>query len=633
MQVRTVSTHVSVSTSRRISFRFVRMIAREALSSAYHFELEVEGSAGLDIDRMLGMEVAVRISLQGPIGRYFHGQVEQVSALPGSGKKARYQLVLKPALSALARCSRQRIFSDISLADVIAEVLSTHAIAFDTRYSRNHDPEPVVVQYDESDLNFVFRLMREAGIFFHFEHEDERHLLVLSDSSDAIEPLPGYEMQQMLGPTSDAEGIVRLDPLVSARVARIELDDVDPAAPTLDLGVGVGATRRDGPCETLQEYPGGYSDSQVGLQRARTRLDAIQAGAQSASGEAASRGIAVGHRFDLKGHARKELNGAQVPIRTVTAIDAKTVTAAGPKLVSALMHCSLVTTRHGAPLPLPRAKPQRRLNGPHTACVIGPSGERVHVDEFGRVLVAFPWQADDAVGIWARVAQVWAGQGRGALAIPHIGDEVIVEFEHGDARRPIVVGSLYNGQARPPVALPENKDQTLWRTTSASGAVSELRIDDRDGEQLVSLAAARDLETQVNNDARMRIEGSHHHTVSGAETRIVHGSRSDSVSGGVSGDVGGDLLSTVSGDFTQSVGKQYQLNVAKGFTLTLQDSADVSSAKTLTLSGKKDIVIKNEKASIKLMANGNIEIKGAQVTIEAGGQLLLKGADVIEQEG
>jgi type VI secretion system secreted protein VgrG len=634
MTTNTVSTKVTVSSNRRIRFEFDRLVARDAMSAPFRYELEVTGTAGMDIERMLGMDVSVRIDLQGPIGRYFHGQVEQAEALPSIGRKGGYRLLLGPDLSRLSRCSRSRVFHNVRLTDLVSEILSEHDLSFSTRYFRDHPPESVVIQYDESDLAFASRLIREAGVFYYFVHAEDGHELMLCDSADGISAIPGYETQNMVDPTARAEGLLRLDPKVQASVARFELDDVDPTDPAADLAVGYGILRRGAPCATHQDYPGGYTETGHGLERARIRLQEIQARSQTATGEAASRGVVVGRSFVLQGHARKDQNADQVPIETVTVVEAGRPTAAGPSLKTARMHCSLVTTLLDAPMPLPAAGPGRDLRGPHTARVVGPSGEHVAVDEYARVRVRFPWQDQDEPGIQARVGQSWAGSGRAALAIPHVGDEVLVEFEHGDARRPIVVGSLYNGAALPPVSLPDNKAQTVFRTRSSGrGAVSELRMDDREGQEVVSLQAGRDMETLVANDSRSQIGGSLNQAVSGSHSRSVGGDATESIAGSLNSSVGDDVLSTIGRDLTQSVGRNQTLSVDKGLTVTVGDNGTVSTAKKLTLSADTSILIRNGKASIELRTNGDVIIKGQKVTVEAAGQLRLKGSDVIEQEG
>ena len=622
----TVSTKVTLSTSRRIRFSLVEMHAVEAVSQPYRVELTVSGSANLDLERMLGMGVSVRLDQPGPQGRYLHGHVEQVIAGPVLGKTGRYDLVVVPAFAELARCGRHRVRTQIRVPDLIADILSGHAIAFDLRLSQEHSEHDLVVQYNESDLDFLTRLMEHEGIFYYFEHAADGHTLVMLDDPQSIVPWPDYETQTLLSPSVPGEGVSRLDPSAAARVSRVELDDVNPASPALDLASAAGVIRRGESCTTRSDYPGGYADLATGAARAAIRLNAERVGHLSASGTAASRGIAVGHRFALYSHPGYADGSQLVPIQTRTHLRAGVPTAAGPKLVIADMHCELTTIPANLPMPLPRVERRPDLRGPHTAVVAGPAGETIHVDAMGRVQVRFPWQDEDDPALWVRVSQNWAGVGRGTLTIPRIGDEVLIEFEHGDARRPILVGALYNGAALPPLPLPADRAQTLVQTRSLGGGFSNrVRIDDTNGSELLALEAGRDHLLSVANDAVVEVGNSLAETVSGDRTTTVDG----------------DLTSTIDGSTTLSLGnnlslhadRRFDMESGKAMTVTADDALTLSSGKKLTVSGQQAILIKNQKASIELQADGDIIIRGNRVTVKADGRLTLKGSDVIEQEG
>ncbi len=624
--ISTVSTKVTLSTSRRIRFSLVEMQAIEAVSRPYHAELAVKGSANLDLERMLGMGISVRIDQPGPEGRYLHGHVERVSAGPVLGKTGRYDLLVVPALAELARCGRHRVFTQVRAPDLIAEILSAHAIAFDSRLSQEHAEHDMVVQYNESDLDFVSRLMDHEGIFYYFEHAADGHKLIMLDDPKSLVPWPDYETQSLLSASGQGEGIVRLDPSAAARVTRVELDDVNPASPALDLASAAGVMRRGESCATRSYYPGSYDDPADGAARAAIRLNAERVGYVSASGTAASRGIAAGHRFALYGHPGLADGRQLVPIETRTHLQAGPPTAAGSKLVIADMHCELTATPADGPMPLPLVERRPDLRGPHTAVVAGPDGETVHVDALGRVQVRFPWQDEDDPAPWVRVSQNWAGVGRGTLTIPRIGDEVLIEFEHGDARRPILVGALYNGDAPPPLSLPADKSQTLMQTRSLGGGVANrVRADDTHGGELLALEAGRDHLLTVANDAVVEVGHSLAETVSGDRTTTVDGDMTSTIDGSTTVSLGNNL--------TLYAGRRFDMETGRAMTVTADDMLTLSVGKKLTVSGQQAIVIRNQKASIELQADGDIIIHGNRVTVRADGRLTLKGSDVIEQEG
>ena len=624
MEEQGITTKATISTSRRIRFTLVSMRADEAISRPYRYELEVTGSAGLDIDRMLQMGVSIGIDQAGRTTRYFHGVVEQVIALPVHGKTGRYRLTLAPSLAQLARCGRHRVVGQVRAPELVGQILGEHGIAYEFRLARDYAAAELMIQYNESDLAFLSRLMAHEGIFYFFEHAADGHTLVMMDRPVGFSPLPGYATQVLL--SGSGEGILQLDPKAAARVERIELDDVDPTRPALDLASGAGAVRRGDSCTTRQEYPGGYTELLQGAARAATRLGAERVGYLSARGRAASRGIAVGHSFTLQGHPHFQPGAEMVAVRSQTNIQAGPVTAAGPRLVSARIACDFTAVEVGQPLALPDVTARPLLRGPHTAVVDGPDGETIHVDAYGRVQVRFPWQERSAPAVWVRVSQNWAGAGRGMLSIPHVGDEVLVEFEHGDPGRPILVGAMYNGAAMPPVALPENKAQTLLQTRSATSAVSNgIRFDDTDGASLLAVDAGMNYQLSVANDAAVSIGGD--------SVTAIGNDRSLSIGGDDLHIAEGTATQLVSSSASVTVGKNYALTADKAVTVTSGDVLTVSAGKKVTITSQKNILIGNDKASIELKSDGRIVIRGERIDVRAKGKLTLKGADVVEQEG
>lgn len=620
-----IMTKASLTTSRRLRFVLRDMRAREGVSQLFRFELDVSGSAGLDIERMLGMGVTLRIDQPGRHVRCFHGIVEQAGAGPADGKSGEYQLVLVPAIAELARCGRQRVHASVTLPDLVGSVLSSHGIAYDVRLAADHPVHELVVQYNESDLDFVMRLLEHEGIFFTFKHAADGHTLVMWDDPAMLPSWPAYETHTVIGEGGNGEGILRLDPWASARVTRVELNDTDPLHPEADLSADAGSVRRGESCSTRQDYPGGYRDADQGAARAAIRLRAERAGHRTARGTAASRGIVAGHRFTLLGHGAIASNTALVPIETETFIRSGLVTAAA-KLAVTNMHCSLTTTPVDEPMPLPAVERRPELHGPHSAVVVGPGGQPVHTDPMGRVQVRFAWQDEDDPAPWVRVSQAWAGQQRGMLAVPRVGDEVLVAFEHGDARRAVVVGSLYNGISEPPLSLPDERAQTLLQTRSLDDTVANrLRVDDTGGAELMAIEAGRDYRLSVDNDAFVEV-GSHlAETISGDRSTTVDGDQTSTIDGATTVSLGQGLSAVVD--------RRVDLSSGRAMTVSSDDSLTVTAGKRIAISGEQSIVIHNQNASIELQADGDIIIRGRRVTLRADGRLTLKGADVVEQEG
>lgn len=617
-------TNIMVSTSRRVNLVPLSLHLREAVSQPFRIEIVATGSANLDIDRMLDMGVALRFDTADPRGRYLHGLVDRAEALPAAGRSGQYRLSLVPRLAQLSRCSNNRVFADMSVIDILADVFETHGLTFEDRTSGDHPPHEFTIQFGESDLAFVTRLMEDDGIWYYFEHDEHGHTLVLLDAADAASPLPGYATQSMLAAGGTGQGIVRFDPCAEARPTRIALDDVDPDNPARELAVRAGVVKRGESCATLVDYPGGYHDVATGAQRADLRLAAERTGFLTAHGMGVSPGIAAGRRFVLAGHARKELNVAHVVTATDMWADAGPPTAASNRLVGVTLRCDFVAAPEGEPLPLPAGGRRPDLRGPHTAVVDGPAGESIHVDARGRVQVRFPWQASDGPTPWVRVSQGWAGDGRGLLMIPRVGDEVLVAFEHGDARRPIVVGSLYNGAATPPADLPQDKMQTVLQSRSDAGVPNTLRFDDTAGSETLLLDAGRDLLATAGDDMLL--------SAGNDVTGMVGRNLTVSVGGDTSESIGDACSIAVGGNRTVTVGNKYTLGTAKALSIGSDDTLTLTAGKKLTIQGNHNIVIRNGKASIELQADGDVIISGERVTVKAKDRLLLRGANVVEQE-
>jgi type VI secretion system secreted protein VgrG len=251
----------------------------------------------------------------------------------------------------------------------------------------------------------------------------------------------------------------------------------------------------------------------------------------------------------------------------------------------------------------PAPRPRTALPGVQSAIVTGPQGEEVHCDEYGRIRLRFLWdrkgERDDRSSCWVRVAQPWAGKGRGFWALPRIGDEVLVAFVDGDADRPVVIGSLYNAEADPPFPLPANATQTGILTRSSKGGARSnanmLRFEDKKGSEEVALTAERDLTVDVERDA----------------TETVKRNRSATVA------EGDDTLEVRQGDIS--------VKAAAG-TITLE------AAQRITLKvGSTEVVLDQMSVSIK---TGQVSVKGdMMVRVESGGNLIEKAGAIVQVNG
>jgi type VI secretion system secreted protein VgrG len=386
----------------------------------------------------------------------------------------------------------------------------------------------------------------------------------------------------------------------------------------------------------------------AGATRARLQVEASQAQSQSLRGDSHAVSLAAGTRFTLTDHFVSALNTAHVLARV-----RHQVREDGYRNSFEAFPAS-VPFRPALCTPLPRAW------GCETARVVGPSGEEIWTDKFGRIKVQFPWdrqgQGDDQSSTWIRVAQSVAGNGFGALMLPRVGQEVVVSYLHGDPQRPLVTGCVYNAENALPVDLPGAQTQTVLRTRSSKQgqAGNELRLDDKKDAEVFYLHAQKDMTVEIENALSTTLKkGGETHVLEEGDRSLAlkKGNETHSVKGTRTLDVGGDESHTSQGVFKHTVSGDYELKVdgkltiTVGGALTLKTSGDglVQSGTALTLKSGTDLTQQagtnlTAKAGAKMLQQAAVQVdiaapvinskSDATQTVEAGAVLTLKGAMV-----
>ncbi len=429
----------------------------EHVSRPFEFALQAEATSdGADLASLLGGPAAVTLTGGDGTVRQIHGRVWSVRR---EGRACR--LTLRPWLSLLALSSDNRIFQDKSTTDIVTAVFDAAGFS-DYRLALTGTPatRPYCVQFGESDLAFVSRLLEEEGLGYYFEHSDSAHTLVIFDDVSGCATLEGGDVPFLwLSPDAGYTQERRVQTLVSraavaaGKVAARDFNFETPSE-TLEVSIGDGA-----PAQYL--YPGRYGDSDAGQDVAKRRLEALEAEAEAVEGTSPWRMLAAGATFTLSGHPETALNGDYLLRSVAHRAERRSYEAtfdAQPK---------------GDPWRPPARTPRPRMAGPQTAKVTGPSGEEIWTDKHGRVKVQFHWDregaSDENSSCWLRVAQVWAGAGWGALVLPRIGQEVVVSFLDGDPDRPLVTGVVYNAEKTPPYTLPAEQTKTVLKSDSSQG--------------------------------------------------------------------------------------------------------------------------------------------------------------------
>jgi type VI secretion system secreted protein VgrG len=619
---------IQVTTVLGDKLRFRRMSGEEALSRPFRFELELASDDGtVPFQDVLGTAMAVQVPLLGGGKRWFHGLVAGFAFQGYESDEARYVASLRPWLWFLSRTQDCRIFQNKSVPEIARLIFGKYGEAgaeVEDRLSGSYAPRVYCVQYRESDLDFVDRLLQAEGITYFFTHAADRHTLVLADAPEAHQPVPDYEELPYF-PESDfarreRDHVFTWDTRAEVRSGSFVHTSFDFEKPRANLLTRHAQPLPHGLAEgEVYDYPGGYTQTDEGDRTARLRIEADQARHHSTTGMANATGLAAGHRFALTGFPRDDQNAAYV-LREVehelTDPAYRSGVMAGQEVEP--YRCRFVALPADIPYRPPLTTPRPMIRGPQTAIVTGPAGEEIHTDKYGRVKIQFPWdregKLDENSSCWVRVSQPWAGTGFGGIMIPRIGQEVIVEFLEGDPDQPIVTGRVYNAQAMPPYGLPANATQSGLKSNSSKGGggSNELRFEDKKGEEQVYLHAQHDMQTVVEHDET--------HTVHGKRTQVIDLTDDVTVGKGRTTAVkaGGDKL-TVTGDRTVSSTTKHHLEApaveVNGTSTVKIGSADIKvDGTTISINGATSLTLSVGGSSIKLDPSG-VTILGPLVKI------------------
>ncbi|EJH1361833.1 type VI secretion system tip protein VgrG, partial [Escherichia coli] len=273
----------------------------------------------------------------------------------------------------------------------------------------------------------------------------------------------------------------------------------------------------------VYDYPGRFKSAH-GQNFARWQMDGWRNNAETARGMSRSPEIWPGRRIVLTGHPQANLNREWQVV-------ASELHGEQPQAVPGRQGAGTALENHFAVIPADRTwRPQPLLkplvDGPQSAVVTGPAGEEIFCDEHGRVRVKFNWDrynpADQDSSCWIRVAQAWAGTGFGHLAIPRVGQEVIVDFLNGDPDQPIIMGRTYHQENRTPDSLPGTKTQMTIRSKTYMGSgFNELKFDDATGREQVYIHAKKNMDTEVLNDRTTTVKHDHRETVKNDQTVTI----------------------------------------------------------------------------------------------------------------
>jgi len=499
----------------------------EGISQLWKFNLHlVSEEHRLNFDEVVNFTTSLTFECGGGDQRHFHGIVSRFAQGDASPHHAEYYAELAPKVWLLTLRQNTRIFQQMNIKDIITQVMTDAGLRsgtdFDFDFKGPHKFREYCVQYRESDFNFISRLLEEEGSFYFFKHDETDSVFFMADNVGAHpDCAPDNEVMchERTGELDVGEQYVfesRFEQRV--RPGKVTLNDFNPGSPAMPL-VASSSGDWDGSME-IYDHPGEYAFRDVGQVLAKLRLQEIDAGRRVVTGKSNSYSFVSGHKLTLKAdespqshtllNCRGELNNRMFLVTRVVhrgeqrAILARDVPSeAGAKYTNTFECIPYII-----PFRPPRVTRKPVIRGSQTAMVVGPEGEEIYTDEYGRVKVQFHWDREgehnQESSCWIRFSQPSTGNKYGGISIPRVGQEVIVDFLEGDPDKPIITGRVYNVDNMPPYKLPDEKTKSTTRSNSSPGGdgFNEIRFEDAKGDEQLFMHAEKDMDVRVKNDTR-----------------------------------------------------------------------------------------------------------------------------------
>ncbi|MFL9666382.1 type VI secretion system Vgr family protein [Variovorax sp. AB1(2024)] len=626
---------------------FRSMHGKEALSELFEFEVDLlSPNTSVDMKAVLGKPLTLEIVTIDGTPRYLNGQITRFTMIGREESSSRYvvyRALVRPWLWYLTRTSDCKIFQNKSVVDILDEVLGEYGFAFEKKLSATYRQRDYSVQYQETDFAFVSRLMEHEGIYYYFRHDENQHTLVLADDMGAHDTLPGYPRIGYLA--SDRAGetgrevIDQWEVTEEIRPGTYVVDDFDFKKPKADL-----LNTRSQPRENdhgryeMYEWLGGYSDAGQGEHYARIRLEEAQAQAEVDTGHCNVRGMAPGYRFDMQNAPRDEDNKEYLIVSVTYNLREGGYATGSP---DGFYSFDFDVQPTSFPFRAPRVTRMPTTHGPQTATVVGPPGEDIWIDKYGRVKVQFRWdrygQRNEDSSCWVRVSSAWAGSNFGAVNHPRVGQEVIVDFIAGCPDRPIIIGRVYNADQMPPLELPAKATVSgfISRTIKGDGELANhFVIDDDPGSESIKMHAQKDFSLSVENNETHTVDGTRDTLIEGADTYTTNTSLDETVNGPhtLTVNKGGPQTITVNGgnQFIKVDGGDQQIDVIGNQTIHVtgkrKDTVDSGEERIIGTSLKEDIA---GPQTTKVVGLYTEETKGKKVTVDGDEDYLVKGAQKV----
>jgi len=670
-------------------FFVIGMQGFEHLGALFEYSVDLVGAleggllAGLkggepphvDLHDLVGTEACVTMDW-GEQKRYFSGYITSFRRGPRRGKFVTYTATLRPWLWFATRNKDSRIFQSKNVKDVVTKVLDPYN--GDIKWKLDDEsvyPElDYCVQYNETDFAFVSRLLEEAGIYYFFEHDEGKHTLVLTDALSQHDERPSGNPISWSNQMKEEATMTDWEHRQEVRSVKATVLDRDYLAPTTEIKADKSAAdpigTKVGKMEWF-EYPGrvvhnaadadpdSHASDNV-KQRATVAMQELASLYDFATGTTNAADIGVGMTFELKEHPDDKENAKYLAVASNFKLefadheaiedlklghDAEHVVChllvmksgdGGPSLAGAVSALAGLGGGGGsAPAAYrpERSTPKPVMYGPQTATVVGPSGNEIETDKHGRIKVQFHWDREgkknENSSCWVRVSQPWAGNGFGFIALPRIGHEVVVSFLDGDPDRPLVTGSVYNGDNVPIYKLPDQATVTGLKTRSSKGGddttANELRFDDKKGSEYLWFQAEQDYYRLVKKNAFDLVQEEEKVKVVKSRREVMGENWYMDIGKDVMHHIGKDLHVNVEADIFYTGGATCQVKLAKDMSVSVGGELGVQLGGKTALKSKEDINVQSETGKITFKtATGDFAVEAMSVKIKGTSSIALE---------
>jgi type VI secretion system secreted protein VgrG len=584
---------------------------QEAVSQLFRFQLELlSEDDALSFDAIVGKNITLHIQTVDS-ERAFNGFVSRFSQGSRDERFTHYHAEVVPWLWFLTRTADCRIFQRKTAPDIIKKIFTDLGFQdFELRLYKTYRQREYCVQYRETDFNFVSRLMEEEGISYFFEHDPggKKHTLVLADDAAAHKPCPGqakvrcdFASGGWLGEDAISEWRIEQEYRPSAWAHT----DYNFETPSTNL---IATVKDEGKYE-IYDYPGIYSKKVDGNQLAKTRLQETIAFKSRVSGKSNCRCFTTGSLVELTDHYRKDLNHKWMLTAVYHQCTIGEAYGSGGSGEGFFYTNTFECIPESVSFRPTRVTPKPSVQGCQTAVVVGPGGEEIYTDKYGRVKVQFHWDREgkknEDSSCWIRVSHPWAGKGWGGIHIPRIGQEVVVDFLEGDPDQPIIIGRVYHAENMPPWGLPAKKVVSGFKSdsTKGGGGYNEISMDDTKGNELIQVHAQFDQDIKVEHDERTNVGHDRTETVGNNETITIGVDRAEKV--------GNNEKITIGSNRTENVGANESITVALTRTrnVGINEMVNVGAAQEITIGGLQALTVGAARA----------HTVGAAETINVGG--------------